>query len=72
VLWRILDPKRYKIIGGWINLHDEELHNLYASANIIIMIKPRKIRWLGHVAHMGARRGLRTGLWYENQKEREN
>jgi hypothetical protein len=72
VLTRIYGPKRYKIIGGWRKLHDEELHYLYASANIIIMIKSRRIRWVGHVAHMRARRGMHTGFWYENQKEREN
>jgi hypothetical protein len=32
-------------------LHNEELHNLYSSPNIIRMIKSRKMRWAGHVAH---------------------
>jgi hypothetical protein len=32
--------KRY---GGWGKLHNEELHNLYSSPNIIrIIIKPRE------------------------------
>jgi hypothetical protein len=34
-------------------LHNEELHNLYCSANIIRQIKSRRIRWAGHVARMG-------------------
>jgi hypothetical protein len=34
-------------------LHNEELHNLYSSPNIIRMIKSRKIRWAGHAARMG-------------------
>jgi hypothetical protein len=34
----------------------EELHNLYSSPSIIIMIKSRKMRWAGHVAGMGAKR----------------
>jgi hypothetical protein len=45
VLRRIFGPKRVEVIGGWRKLHNEELHNLYASANIIRMIKSRRIRW---------------------------
>jgi hypothetical protein len=37
-------------------LHNEELHNLYSSLNIIRMIKSRRMRWAGHVARMGAKR----------------
>jgi hypothetical protein len=33
-------------------LHNEELHNLYSSRSIIRMIKPRRMRWVGHVARM--------------------
>jgi hypothetical protein len=33
-----------------IKLHNEELHNLYSSPNIIRMIKSRRLRWAGHVA----------------------
>jgi hypothetical protein len=33
-------------------LHNEELHNLYSSPNIIRMIKSRRMRWAGHVARM--------------------
>jgi hypothetical protein len=33
-------------------MHNEELHNLYGSPNIIIMIMPRRMRWAGHVARM--------------------
>jgi hypothetical protein len=40
----------------WRRLHNEELHNLYASPNIIRVIKSRKIGWAGHVAHMGEMR----------------
>jgi hypothetical protein len=45
VLRRIFDPKRgKKIIGGWRKLHNEELHNLYASPDIIRMMKSRRMR----------------------------
>jgi hypothetical protein len=37
-------------------LHNEELHNLYSSPNIIKMIKSRRMRWVGHVVQMEAKR----------------
>jgi hypothetical protein len=50
VLRRIFDPKRDEVTGDWRKLHNEELHNLYSSPNIIRMIKSRRARWTGHVA----------------------
>jgi hypothetical protein len=41
-------------------LHNEELHNLYSSPNIIRMIKSRRMRWAGHVARM---RETRNAYW---------
>lgn len=35
-------------------MHNEELHNLYVSLNIIGVIKSRKLRWAGHVERTGA------------------
>jgi hypothetical protein len=52
VLRRTFRPKREEVTGSWRSLRDEELHNLYASLNIL-MIKPRRIRCLGYVARMG-------------------
>jgi hypothetical protein len=40
-----------EMLGGWRNLPNEELHNLYSSPDIIRMIKSRTMRWEGHVAH---------------------
>jgi len=40
-------------VGGWRKLHNVELHNLYASPNVIMVIKSRRMIWVGHVAHMG-------------------
>jgi hypothetical protein len=34
-LKRIFRPKREEVAGGWRRLHSEELHNLYASPNIV-------------------------------------
>jgi hypothetical protein len=45
--------KRGKVTGGWRKLHNEELHNVYFSPNIIRMIKSRRMRWTGHVARIG-------------------
>jgi hypothetical protein len=50
VLRRIFGPKREEVAGGWRRLHNEELHNLYASPNIISVMKSRRIRWTEHVA----------------------
>jgi hypothetical protein len=44
VLRRIFGPKREEVAGGWRRLHNEELHNFYASSNIIKVIKSRIIR----------------------------
>jgi hypothetical protein len=44
------------ISGGWRNLHNEELHNLYSSPSIIRMINSRRMRWAGHVARIGEKR----------------
>jgi hypothetical protein len=34
-------------------LHNDELHSLYSSPDIIRVIKSRRMRWAGHVARMG-------------------
>ena len=58
VLRRIFGPKRNEVTGEWSKLHSEELNDLYSSPNIIHVIKLRRMRWVGHVAHMGERRGV--------------
>jgi hypothetical protein len=52
VLRRIFEPKCEEVLGGWTRLHNEELHNLYTSPNIIRVIKSRRMRWAGHVGRM--------------------
>jgi hypothetical protein len=53
VLRRLFGPKREEVAGDWRRLHNEELRNLYASPNVIRVIKSRRVRWVGHVARMG-------------------
>jgi hypothetical protein len=49
----IFGPKWVEVTGEWRKLHNEELHILYSSPDIIRQIKSRRMRWAGHVAHMG-------------------
>jgi hypothetical protein len=55
VLRRIFGPKREED-GSWRKLHNDEIHSLYSSPNIVRVIKSRKMRWAGHVARMGEER----------------
>jgi len=45
--------------GEWRKLHNGELNDLYCSPDDIVrVIKSRIMRWMGHVARMGERRGV--------------
>jgi len=52
VLRRIFGPKRENVAGGWRRLHNEELHNLYASPYIRVT-KSRGMIWAGLVERKG-------------------
>jgi len=45
---------------------------LYSSPNIVWVIKSRRMRWAGHVAHMGEERGVYRVLVGETQRERDH
>jgi hypothetical protein len=53
VLRRIFEPKMDEETGGWIKLHNEELHSLHSSPDIIRIIESRRMRWAVHVVRMG-------------------
>jgi len=55
---------RDEVTGEWRKIHNEELNYLYCSPNIILLIKSRRIRWVGHVARMGRGEAYRV-LWWE-------
>ena len=71
VLRRIFGPKRNEVAREWRKLHNEELNDLYCSPNIVRVIKSRKMRWAGHVAHMGGGEAY-TGFWWGNLRERDH
>jgi hypothetical protein len=39
-------------------MHNEELNDLYCSPNIVRAMKPRRMRWAGHLWRMGWRGGV--------------
>jgi hypothetical protein len=49
---RIFGPKTDEVMGEWRNMHNGELHNFYLSPDIIMQIKSKKMRWVGHVTCM--------------------
>ena len=44
--------------GEWRKLHNRKLTDLGFSPNINWVMKLRRMRWAGHFAHMGERRGV--------------
>jgi hypothetical protein len=57
VLRKIFGPKREED-GSWRKLHNDELHSLYFSPNIVRVIISKRMRWAGHVARMDVRKGF--------------
>ena len=58
VLRRIFGLRRDEVTEEWWRLHNEELSDVYATPNIVRMIKSRRMGWAGHVARMGRRGGV--------------
>jgi hypothetical protein len=53
VLRRIFGPKRERLAGGWIRLHNEERHTLYVSRNVRV-VTSKRMRLARYVARMRA------------------
>jgi hypothetical protein len=65
VLRRTFGPKREED-GSWRKLHNDELHNLYSSRNIVRVIKSRRMRWTG------GGESVFTGFWLGSPKVRDH
>jgi hypothetical protein len=62
VLRRVFGPKTDEVTGEWRKLHNKEPNELYPLPNIVQVVKSRRIRWAGHVAHMGEDRVAHRAL----------
>ena len=51
ILRRVFGPKMVEN-GEWRMLHNEEIHSLYLSPNIVRVINFRKLGWAGYIARM--------------------
>jgi len=62
VLRRTFGPKGVNVTGEWKKLHNEEIYEMYCSPNIVWVMKLRRMRWAGHVAHMKVEERYIQGL----------
>jgi hypothetical protein len=62
VLRIVFGPKSDEVTGEGRKLHNEGLNDLYSLPNIVRVVKSRRMRWAGHVAHMGKERGVQRVL----------
>jgi hypothetical protein len=70
VLRGAFGPKREED-GSWRKVHNDELHSLYSSPNIVRMIKSRRLRW-ADVCHAWRRGDVFTGFWLGRPKVKDH
>jgi hypothetical protein len=63
VLRGVFGAKRDEVTGEWRKLHNEELNDVYCSPNLVRVKKSRRMRWAGHVAHVGGRGEVYIVFW---------
>jgi hypothetical protein len=54
----------------WRILHNEELNYLYSSPYTVRVTQSRRMRRVGHIAHMGERRGVHRVLVGKHEAKR--
>jgi hypothetical protein len=54
---RLFGPKSDEVTGER-RLHNEDLYDMYSSPNTVQVIRSRRMKWVGHVAHTGERRSV--------------
>jgi len=69
VLRGVFGVEREEVTWQWRKLHNEELNDLYCSPNIVLVIKWRRTRWVGHVARMGGRGEVIQGFGGETSRK---
>jgi hypothetical protein len=68
-LRRKFGPKEEEVAGGWRTLHNEELHDLYPSPNIIRGIKSRGLGLVGLVVRMRGEKFVQYVGWKSCREE---
>ena len=70
VLKQILGPKKEVGTGGSWKLHNEAVHYLHSSPNVMRLIKSNTRRWTGLVSSMGEKKNAYKGLVGKAEGER--
>jgi len=68
---RVFGPKRDEVIREWRKLHNKEHSFQYSLPNIVLVVKSRRMKWAGHVARMGERRGVHRVLVRKPEGKRQ-
>ena len=62
MLRKIFASEWDEVRADWKRVHNEQLRELYSLPNIILLVKSR-MRWVGHVACVGDKRGVYKDRW---------
>ena len=71
MLRRVFGPKRDDVTREWKKLYNKELSFLYSLANIVRVVKSRRMRWAGHMERMGEGRGVHRFLVRKPEGKRQ-